>query len=386
MTRLRAFVVTLGVAALVACASPGGTTTPGGGAPAAAPPASGAVAKPAASGESAGGAPAAPSGASSGAPAASPAAQAPAELRKVRFALGFLGAEAMPVFVGVDQGLYRKYGLDVETTVLQSSAQIAPAMASGEIDLGLSAGSGAVDISLAGGDQVLILSHSNFMHFQLIGRPDVQRIEDLRDKRIGISRLGSSVHFGADWVVGKHGLEPTRDVLWVQMGSSEAMLAGLTSGAVDAVISGPPQTFLAERLGYRRLADTKDYNIVYTQAAIAVVRGTLAAKYDLIRDFIRGHVEAVGVTKRDRALATRLLGERNQTDDQELLDLTWEEWVSTVDPLLIPTVEAVQTVLDQRSSEIPAAKTANPRDFLDDRILRELQASGFLAQQLGPAR
>jgi hypothetical protein len=44
----------------------------------------------------------------------------------------------------------------------------------------------------------------------------------------------------------------------------------------------------------------------------------------------------------------------------------------------------VQTVLDQRAEEIPAARTANPRDFVDDRILRELEASGILRQALGP--
>src|SRR5262245_588219 len=116
----------------------------------------------------------APAAAASGAAPSAAAAQqptAPAAPRKLRLALGFLGAEAMPVFVGLDQGLYRKYGLDVETMVLQSSAQIAPSMASGEIDIGLSAGSGTVDISLAGGEQVLVLNHSNILHFQLVGKP-----------------------------------------------------------------------------------------------------------------------------------------------------------------------------------------------------------------------
>jgi ABC-type nitrate/sulfonate/bicarbonate transport system substrate-binding protein len=129
---------------------------------------------------------------SGGAADAQTAQGTPLPLRKLRLALGFLGAEAMPVFVGLDQGIYRKYGIDVEPMVLQSSAQIAPSMASGEIDIGLSAGSGTVDIGLAGGDQVLVLNHSNILHFQLVGRPEIKRVEDLPGKRIAISRLGSS--------------------------------------------------------------------------------------------------------------------------------------------------------------------------------------------------
>jgi hypothetical protein len=117
---------------------------------------------------------------------------------------------------------------------------------------------------------------------------------------------------------------------------------------------------------------------------MAVTRQTLDAKYELIRDFLRGHVEAVGLTKRDRALATRLLGERNQIDDQEVLDFTYDDWVGVVDSTLVPTAESVQTVLAQRATEVAAARASHPRDFVDDRIMRELVASGFVQQHLGP--
>jgi ABC-type nitrate/sulfonate/bicarbonate transport system substrate-binding protein len=321
---------------------------------------------------------------SGGAADAQTAQGTPLPLRKLRLALGFLGAEAMPVFVGLDQGIYRKYGIDVEPMVLQSSAQIAPSMASGEIDIGLSAGSGTVDIGLAGGDQVLVLNHSNILHFQLVGRPEIKRVEDLPGKRIAISRLGSSAHFSVQIMLERAGFDPVRDVIWAQLGTSEAGLVALTSGAVDALITSPPHTLLAIREGYPVIADTKSYNVNYTQAAMAVTRPTLAARYDLIRDFLRGHVEAVGLTKRDRALATRLLGERNGIDDQEILDFTYDDWVGVVDATLVPTVESVQTVLEQRAPEIPAALTASPRDFIDDRIMRELVASGFVERMLGP--
>jgi ABC-type nitrate/sulfonate/bicarbonate transport system substrate-binding protein len=369
--RIRLAVLVLSAAALaLACGAPGG-----------APPSAGVDAASSSSGAGTGSTAASPSG---GAADTQTAPATPAPLRKLRLALGFLGAEAMPVFVGLDQGIYRKYGVDVEPMVLQSSAQIAPSMASGEIDIGLSAGSGTVDIDLAGGDQVLVLNHSNILHFQLVGRPEIKRVEDLAGKRIAISRLGSSAHFSVQIILERAGFDPMRDVIWAQLGTSEAGLVGLTSGAVDALITGPPQTLLAIREGYPLIADTKTYNVSYTQAAMAVTRPTLAARYDLIRDFLRGHVEAVGLTKRDRALATRLLGERNGIDDQEILDFTYDDFVGVVDGTLVPTVESVQTVLEQRAPEIPAARTANPRDFIDDRIMRGLVASGFVEQMLGP--
>src|SRR5438105_4738724 len=65
-------------------------------------------------------------------PAAAPsvgAATAPRELRKVRMAYGFAAPVVLPMYIALDQGIYTKYGLDVEPILMQSSAQIAPAMA-----------------------------------------------------------------------------------------------------------------------------------------------------------------------------------------------------------------------------------------------------------------
>src|SRR5262249_45648015 len=123
--RRKLAILIMGAAMAISCGAPGASAPPARTGDTAAPPA-----------------PAATSGAPgqvASAPAAAQQAPTAAALRKLRLALGFLGAEAMPVFVGLDQGLYRKYGVDVDSIVLQSSAQIAPSMASGEIDIGLSA-------------------------------------------------------------------------------------------------------------------------------------------------------------------------------------------------------------------------------------------------------
>ena len=70
-------------------------------------------------------------------------------------------------------------------------------------------------------------------------------------------------------------------------------------------------------------------------------------------------------------------------DGDEALESNYRYWLDELDDPPYPPLAAVQTVLDQRAEEIPAARTANPREFVDDRILRELEASGFLRQALG---
>jgi NitT/TauT family transport system substrate-binding protein len=326
-------------------------------------------------------------------PAAQSAAEAPAAAaqgpsapsaapRPVRLAYGFVSAEVIPIWIALEQGIYTKYGLAVEPILLQTSAQIAPAMAAGEVDIALTAGAGVVDIDLAGGDQVLILSQNNMMRFFLHARPDIQNIESLRGKRVAITRLGSGIHLATSIVLQRAGLEAGRDVQLAQAGTVDAALTALVSGGVEAAMLSLPTNLLAERQGFPLLADLKGYRVPYMQGALAVTRSTLETRYALVQDFVRAHLEAMGIAKRDPALATRLLGKYTQTDDQDLLERSYRIWVEDLADPPYPSLEAVQAVLDQRAPEVPAARTANPRDFVDDRILRELEASGFLHRAL----
>ena len=43
-----------------------------------------------------------------------------------------------------------------------------------------------------------------------------------------------------------------------------------------------------------------------------------------------------------------------------------------------PTAEGIKTVLDELSPKLAAAKTAQPRDFMDTRFIEELDRSGYI--------
>jgi NitT/TauT family transport system substrate-binding protein len=330
-------------------------------------------------------------GASGYSAAPAPAAVAPdagsptRPLRSLKMAYGFVSTADIPMWIAEDQGIFTKYGLDVDTTLLQTSAQIAPAMAAGEVDVALTAGAGVVDIDLAGGDQVLIEAEQNMMRFFLQAQPEIHRVEDLRGKRVAITRLGSGVHLAAIKVLEQAGLEPGRDTALIQAGTVNNALSALASGQVEAAMLSAPTNILAERQGFPLLVDVKDLQIPYSQGALAATRTTLEERYDLVRDFVKAMLEARGVAMRDPALAKRLLGQNTKTEDQDILDRSYQLWLEDLDELPYASVDAVQTVLDQRAPEVQAVRTANPYDFVDDRIVRELEASGFLRSALSPA-
>ena len=49
-----------------------------------------------------------------------------------------------------------------------------------------------------------------------------------------------------------------------------------------------------------------------------------------------------------------------------------------VRPKPYPSIEGFKTIIKDASERIPAAKTANPKDFIDVSLLEELDKSGFI--------
>jgi NitT/TauT family transport system substrate-binding protein len=385
-------VASLALAAILAtllAACSGGGTTPTGGAPASQPGASssGAAAPSSASspagGASGGGASA--SGAASGPSSASGAAGSAASvpLRKIRVAHAFISAETLPIWVGLDQKLFERYGLSVEAVPLQTSAQVAPAMTSGDVQLALTTGSGEVEFNLAGGEHVIVAGYSNWMRYFLHARPDIRRVEDLRDKKIGITRRGGAIDVAAHIFLEKHGMTYGRDAAIIELGTAQNQLGGITAGAVDAVIVALPTNFQVEREGFPLIEDTRQHNVAFPTNVISVRRPYLQSNAEVVRDYLKGHIHAVEVIRKDKDLAKRLLGQNTGTDDQDLLERSYQVYTSDLQDVPYPSPEAIQGALDAIASDKPQARNAKPADFYDDRLVKELDESGFVRNVRG---
>ncbi len=99
----------------------------------------------------------------------------------------------------------------------------------------------------------------------------------------------------------------------------------------------------------------------------------------MVRRFLKAYIEAIYLYRADKAFTQRVLAEFARTDDQELLEETWELYaLRYLERVPYPTLEGLQTVLNE--SRHPAAKDARPEQFVDLRLLRELEASGFFEE------
>jgi NitT/TauT family transport system substrate-binding protein len=355
-------VVALCALALVGCS--GGPSAPAGGTSAA--PASGSA--------PAGGA--APAQATTGGAPAAP-------LRQITVAHGFISAETLPIWIAQEVGLYEKYGLQASAIPLQTGAQVVPAMTADEVQIALITGLAVIEAGLSGADLVVVAGYSNWMRYFLHARPEIQRVEDLRGKRIGITRRGGAIRVAVEILLARHGLTAGTDASLVELGTAANQISGLAAGAVDAAVVALPTNLIAEREGFPFIEDTKQHNIAFLTNAVAVRRPYLAANPDVVKRYLQAHIEAVEIARRDKALAKRVLGRHTDTTDEELLERTYQVWISDLVDVPHPSPEAIQGVIDTSAGDRPEARNAKPADFYDERPMRELEQSGFMRQVRG---
>jgi NitT/TauT family transport system substrate-binding protein len=310
-------------------------------------------------------------------------ASAPQQMRKIKVAHAFISAETLPIWVGLDQKLFEKYGLQVEAVPLQTSAQVAPAMASGDVQVALTTGTGELEFDLSGGDHVIVAGYSNDMRYFLMAKPEVQRVEDLRGKKVGITRRGGAIDIAAHIFAERHGMEYGRDMAILELGTAQNQVQGLVAGSVDAAIVALPTNLLAEREGFHLVEDTKQLGVKNPTNVIAVRRDYLKNNPDVVRDYLKAHVEAVERARKDKALAVRLLGQGTGSGDQDLLEKSYDLWLQDLQDVPYPSPQAIQGALDSIAIEKPEAKSHQPSEFYDDTLVRELDQSGFIKSVRG---
>lgn len=297
---------------------------------------------------------------------------------KLTVAYGAIGGNIAPIWVTEEKGLFDKYGLDVTLIYLASSAQVAPALISGELQIAETAGAGIIDARLAGAGIKMVLAYSNYLRFYLYAQKDIRSVADLKGKKAAITRFGSGVDLGMQIILKEAGLRMGQDVGIIQTRSVPEILASLASGVVQAGLLAPPSSFKADQLGLRMLVDTMKYKFPYILAGVAVSENYLRARPDVVRAFVKAFVEGIAVSKTDKGYTKKVIGKYTKTTDEEILEKTFQEYAPIFEATPYVPAAAVKAVLDQRSPTIAAAKTANPEDFFDNRFVKELEESGFI--------
>ena len=229
-----------------------------------------------------------------------------AEARKVRMAVATFSQSVLPMVVAQEKGYFREEDLDVELILMPASVANM-ALIGGNVDF-ISSGPSVIGAIARGAPlKFVFICFNRPMHW-LYAKPEIKDVQGLKGKKIGVSAVGSSIHFLVQEILKRDGLDSTRDVTILGVGTTANRYAALQSGTIDATNLTPPFNFKAQESGLRELvAFVKQDYLVEPAGAIVVRENLFQSDPLLIEKFIRGTLKGLLYIRQNRAGTIPLL-------------------------------------------------------------------------------
>ena len=286
-------------------------------------------------------------------------------------------SQSMP-WIAEEVGLFRKYELDFQLVYISSSPMVTAALLSGDGEVAINGGEGIIRAFLQGAtDLVFVASAKNTLTHSILAKPEIKKPEDLKGKKLGVSRLGSNSHYFVIQALRQYGMEPA-DVNFIQTGGQVENLLALFNGAVDAAtMTGPSGGTKAIAQGFRYVVYGPELHIPFAAATLVTRRSLMRARGPVVEKFVRVMAEAVKIMFADKELTYKVLGKQLRISDRKILDAAYDEEIKVMEPRLEFKTEAFQAILDETAKVDPRAKKIKPQDLIDRRYLDGLEKSGF---------
>ena len=287
---------------------------------------------------------------------------------KMTIAYSSLGPMATGVWMAKDSGAFDKYGIQADVIFISSGPVVVQALIGGDLQGGSGATNAVINAILNGAPIIGVAATANRPYHRLFVQPEINRLEDLKGKTLGVTRFGSITDNLTRILLRKSGLEGTVNVR--QMGGtievSAAFQNRVIAGAVtsDLRVSPPSQAKILTRL--------IDLGIPYSMNMIAVSREYLRRNPETCERMVRAYADGVAFMNRQKEQALKIIAKYARLTDPKMIEDHYNDSVTYLDRIPKADPEAVQTILEFMG------KKGIPLDtFMDSTIIEKLTREGF---------
>ena len=288
-------------------------------------------------------------------------------------------SQAYPWFAQ-EAGLFKKYDLDVPLVFVTPGAPAVAAILSGDSEIAVIGAASITRPFVQGNkDPVIVGGIKSLLTHSIIAKPDIKSPEQLKGKRIGVSRIGSNPHYFAVQALRHYGID-SREVSYIQAGGAPETLAALVAQGIDAAVLTVPTDAQALKLGYHYVIYGPDLKIAYAATTLTTRRSIMVKRGPVISRFMRAMAEAAKIMHTDKEYMYKVMAKYLRVDDRKLLEASFNVESKALEPRLVIKLEGIQSTLDEIAPTDPRAKTVKPQEMVDTRYLDEMEKSGFMEQ------
>lgn len=161
------------------------------------------------------------------------------------------GSTSLPFVIAEEKGFFKGEGLNAIVVIMQNQV-VVNGVVTRNVDYG-GTFSNFVGAAISGLPVRIVMSAMDGSDHYLVTSANVKRVEDLKGKTFGISSFGGTPHSEAVMILRKYGMNPEKDVTFLQIGGSSSRYTALESGSIQAAMLVPPFNNFAQKRGFNQL-------------------------------------------------------------------------------------------------------------------------------------
>jgi NitT/TauT family transport system substrate-binding protein len=297
------------------------------------------------------------------------------------FNLGYSGAGIGSDLLKIIErtGLWRKHGVDVRPIYLSSGSLMAQTLSSGDIGIAGFDTPAMLNLALAGSSLKIVAVPINRIEPLFVVRASIKTPNDLKGKKITISRFGSGSDIISRVALRYWKLDPDKDVSFFQSGNTPTRVAALIGGYMDGgLVSSTGVAKIVATGCCRVLADLSELPLEFANYGVVVSGALLKNQRDNVKRILQALIEGIYTFKHRADVARAVLRESNNEED--VLPL-YERLTKSFRDFPAPEPRGVQNVIDALAT--PKARGARAQDFIDATLMEEIRKSGFVDRLAG---
>jgi NitT/TauT family transport system substrate-binding protein len=295
-------------------------------------------------------------------------------LKRIKIGYPSLSFRQSNVWVAREQGLFNKYGLEVEPILFRGGQVATQALVSGDppiVNIGT-----VVQATIQGHNVVLVAAVETKYDLIIFTRPGITQLEQLKGKRLGITGFNSATHY-ASMIIARHLNADLKEFTLIPAGLDQDRIAAVNSGVVDATLIATSAAPLARRAGLNELIQVGDLGVEVQGNGFATSRTYIASNRETVKAALKGFVEAIYFIYANKKDAQRVFAKYMRTNDPVVLEESYQGYIKSIPKKPYPTMKGIQFMLDVLVPTLPNAKNFKPEQFVDLSFLQELEKEGF---------
>jgi ABC-type nitrate/sulfonate/bicarbonate transport system substrate-binding protein len=257
-----------------------------------------------------------------------------AQTTKLIVAYASPAATFCPGWIAKREGIFARYGLDVEMVLMQGASVYMPALASGNIQV-LYGGGTAVSRAIATGgfDLVVIATETRYVPLRMMVNASIQTPAQLKGKKLGAGQAGLD-EYATILYLEKLGLTPNKDVQLVYLaGGVPSRAAAMKQGLIDGVAVNPPNEYDLEKAGFRELANFLDFKMPYAGVPHTVSRSFRDRNRKVVEDYMTAVIEGMQIFRTNKEKAYKAIFELTRQKDPVVLERTYDSYMKQYDAI-----------------------------------------------------